>query len=295
VKKTRIAPTPSGFLHVGNIFSFTITVAMARRTGASVLLRIDDLDRERVTRAYVQDIFDTLRFLGIPWDEGPADADEFEKGWSQVHRMDLYTQALEQLRDSGALFACTCSRSQVLRDGEAGVYPGTCRDLGLPLETAKVNWRLRTSAARTLSVKTFPRGRIDEELPREMQDLVVRKRDGFPAYQLASLVDDLYFGIDLIVRGQDLWPSTLAQHYLSYPLDAAAFREATFFHHPLLLTATGEKQSKSAGDTSIQQLRKQGLKPEAIYSRIARLLGREDPVRNWEELAVLADLFWKQR
>jgi glutamyl/glutaminyl-tRNA synthetase len=291
VKKTRIAPTPSGFLHVGNIFSFALTAAMARRTGASVLLRIDDLDRERVTRAYVEDIFETLRFMGIPWDEGPRDADEFERGWSQVRRMDLYTRALEQLRDSGGLFACTCSRSQVLRDGEAGVYPGTCRDLGLPLETANTNWRLRTSAARTLSVKTFPRGCVDGELPGEMQDLVVRKRDGFPAYQLASLVDDLYYGIDLIVRGQDLWPSTLAQHYLSYSLEAAAFREATFFHHPLLLTAAGEKLSKSAGDTSIQQLRKQGLKPDAIYSRIARLLGRAEPACNWEELAVLADLF----
>lgn len=297
-KKTRIAPTPSGFLHVGNVLSFSLTAALARKNGASILLRIDDLDRERVGKEFVEDIFDTLCFLEIPWDEGPADATTFASGFSSFHRMERYEKALEQLKDSGAVFACTCSRAQLLRAEADGVYPGTCRDKGLSLDATDVNWRLRTAEERVLRVKGAFGEVIEAVLPPEMQDFVVRKKDGFPAYQLASLVDDLYYGVDLIVRGEDLWPSTLAQLYLSYFLDGAAlqdgafmdgagFRAATFYHHPLLMTAAGEKLSKSAGATSIQYLRKQGYGPADIYSLIARLLGWEEPVRDWEELSVL--------
>ncbi|MES2108653.1 MAG: glutamate--tRNA ligase family protein, partial [Bacteroidota bacterium] len=88
--KTRIAPTPSGFLHVGNVLSFSITAALARKTGAKTLLRIDDMDQTRANARYIQNIFDTLNFLEIPWDEGPANADDFEKSYSQVHRLNLY-------------------------------------------------------------------------------------------------------------------------------------------------------------------------------------------------------------
>src|SRR5882757_2581728 len=89
-RKTRIAPTPSGFLHLGNVLSFAITVALARKKGAKILLRIDDLDRERVEGRFVEDIFETLHFLEIPWDEGPGDLHEYETRFSQVHRMDVY-------------------------------------------------------------------------------------------------------------------------------------------------------------------------------------------------------------
>ena len=154
-----------------------------------------------------------------------------------------------------------------------------------------MNWRLRTDGSRVLVVNTFPEGVVEAVLPDEMTDFVVRKKDGYPAYQLASVADDVYFGIDLIVRGADLWDSTLAQTYLADVLGQEAFGRTVFFHHTLLTAAGGEKLSKSAGDTSIQQLRKQGLKPDAIYSRMARLLGREEPARNWEELAALAGLF----
>ena len=299
-KKTRIAPTPSGFLHLGNVLSFSLTAALAKKTKASILLRIDDLDQHRVGKEYIQDIFDTLNFLELPWNEGPADTTDFEEHFSQLHRLDSYRQMLQQLADAGAVFACTCSRAQILKESPNGVYPGTCRDKNLPLETKDSSWRLRTEIPITLKIKIYPNDGIETTLPAEMRDFVVRKRDGFPAYQLTSLVDDLHFGIDLIVRGQDLWPSTLAQHYLSHRLDsphvppdptaapAAPFRDITFYHHPLLL-ADGQKLSKSAGDTSIQQLRKQGLKPPDIYSLISRQLGCRETAHNWEELAALAD------
>src|ERR1700744_3080123 len=118
-KRTRIAPTPSGFLHLGNVLSFSITAALARRHDAKILLRIDDLDQARVNKNYLQDIFDTLNFLEIPWDEGPRNVGEFDQSYSQLHRMAMYNKALEKLNNGGQAFACTCSRQQ-LRDGEGG-------------------------------------------------------------------------------------------------------------------------------------------------------------------------------
>jgi glutamyl/glutaminyl-tRNA synthetase len=256
-KLPRIAPTPSGFLHLGNVFSFAITAAMARRSSAEILLRIDDLDRERVQREYVEDIFDTLRFMEIPWDRGPRGFEEFEREYSQVHRLPMYRAALERLREAGVVFACDCSRAEVLRASKDGGYPGMCRGKGLSLDAGEISWRLRTAAGAG-------------DLPAEMRDFVVRKKDGFPAYQLSSVVDDLYYGVDLIVRGQDLWASTQAQLYLSYALDAAAFRDIRFYHHRLLVTGAGEKLSKSAGATSIRYLRQQGLTAGEIYALIAR-------------------------
>lgn len=281
--KTRIAPTPSGYLHLGNVLSFSITAALAKKTGAKILLRIDDLDRARVNKEYIQDIFDTLNFLGIPWDEGPRNLVEYENEYSQLHRIDLYKKALEELKQSWAVFACTCSRSQIRLNNQNDVYPGTCRDKNLPLDTKDASWRLKTAGAGEISVKSLT-GTIQADLPAQMQDFIVRKKDGYPAYQLTSVVDDLYFGVDLIVRGEDLRPSTLAQLYLSSVLHYGAFQKNTFFHHALLSEHGGKKLSKSAGDTSIKYLREQGKKPEDIYRAIGSLLGIKEPIINWQEL-----------
>jgi glutamyl-tRNA synthetase len=276
--RTRIAPTPSGFLHLGNVLSFSLTASMARDTGASILLRVDDLDRDRVEPAFVEDIFETLRFLELPWDEGPVDAGDFERSWSQVHRMEGYARAMEVLRGSGMVYACACSRAQLANAGGDGGYPGTCRDKGLSLDAPDMNWRLRTE------------GRT---LPAEMRDFVVRKKNGFPAYQLASVMDDIQFGVDVIARGEDLLPSTLAQMYLADVLlvagmaDAAVFKKTAFFHHALLMAEDGEKLSKSAGSTSIHYLRRQGASPADVFTLIARSVGWEEPVADWYRLATL--------
>jgi len=290
--KTRIAPTPSGYLHIGNILSFSLTAGLARQAGASILLRIDDLDRERVETRYVEDIFETLRFLGIPWDEGPDDAADFERSWSQVQRLLLYETALGFLRRSGAVFACSCSRARL---ASAEGYPGTCRDRGISLDAPGVNWRLRTDFAARVGEGLIGGARAGEgagSLPVEMRDFVVRKKDGFPAYQLSSVVDDLHFGVDLVVRGEDLRASTMAQLYLAGALTAAGMPEAArfggvrFVHHPLLM-AGGEKLSKSAGATSIQYLRQQGASPADVFILIGQSLGAAEPVLNWEGLATL--------
>ena len=270
ISKTRIAPTPSGFLHVGNVLSFMITKGLAEKTGAKILLRIDDLDRERLEPRYVQDIFDTLHFLNIPWQEGPRNVQEYELQYSQVHRMDLYNKALEQLREGGHVFACTCTRSQ--RIGSDGSYPGNCLHKNLPLDTPGACWRLCTDEHTQLLVHRFEDTTEKTALPQNMQYFVVKKKDGYPAYQLSSLVDDMHFGIDLIVRGQDLWPSTLAQLYLASILGLTHFQHTTFHHHTLVTDAQGEKLSKSVGATSIQYLRQQGKSAEDIYAMVRAIM-----------------------
>lgn len=277
-KRTRIAPTPSGYLHVGNVLSFIITAGLAEETGASTLLRIDDLDRDRADDRYVQDVFDTLHFLEIPWQEGPRDLLDYKEQWSQMFRLDIYHTALEQLRQSGQVFACDCSRSQL--KGHTA-YPGICRHKNIPLDKPGVSWRLKTEPA-IISVKTR-NGYITEPLPAAMTDIVVRKKDGYPAYQLSSVMDDAHFNVDLIVRGQDLWESTLAQLYLSQRL-GLSFSKVTFYHHSLLLGSDGTKLSKSAGATSIKYMREQGMPAVKVLNAIARQAGISELVGEWRQL-----------
>ncbi|WPU98666.1 glutamate--tRNA ligase family protein [Mucilaginibacter sp. cycad4] len=281
LNKTRIAPTPSGFLHVGNILSFAITAALARKHGAKILLRIDDLDRARVTPEYLTDIFDTLQFLEIPWDEGPRDADDFEVNFSQLQRMHLYNDALEQLAAGGFVFACTCSRREL---NEVGLC--ACFDKHIPLNTPEASWRLLTNCT-VLEVKDYNGATIKAQLPAEMENFIVRKKDGFPAYQLTSVIDDLFYGIDLIVRGDDLWPSTLAQIELAVVLGKPTFNNTVFYHHPLLLEAPGKKLSKSAGSTSVRYLRQEGRSVAEVFELISDLLALSGRAINWQQLAGL--------
>ena len=280
--KTRIAPTPSGFLHLGNVLSFAITAALAQNHGAKILLRIDDLDRARVTKPYVQDIFDTLDFLEIPWHEGPRNIKEFEESYSQLHRMGSYNVALRQLADSGLVYACTCSRSRLLN-----VNHCDCFEQRIPLYTPDVSWRLLTGGNTNCTLKGYNAAITKTVLPVEMVNFIVKKKDGFPAYQLTSVVDDVFYGVDLIVRGEDLWGSTLAQHVLASALGEDGFNRITFYHHPLLMEANGSKLSKSAGATSVKYLRENGKSAKAVYSIIAAMMGFDEMVDDWEQLATI--------
>ncbi len=282
---TRIAPTPSGYLHLGNILSFVTTAVLAEKVGATILLRIDDMDRERVNPLYVQDVFNTLRFLDIPWQMGPRSAKEFEAEWSQLHRMALYEAALLQLRESGQVFACTCSRAEVRRITGSEVYPGTCADKQISLDTPGASWRLHTQATDRLTVHDYYSGATTATLPPGVQYMVVRKKDGFPAYQLSSLVDDVYFGVNLIVRGQDLWPSTLAQQYLAQVLKLEVFQQVQFYHHQLLMDNDRLKLSKSSGSTSIKYLRELGRSPADVYTLISDMAGINQRAESWRQLA----------
>ena len=278
--KTRLAPTPSGFLHIGNVFSFALTAAIAKKTGASILLRIDDMDRERIEPEYLADIFETLSFLNIPWTEGPKNADDFETNFSQRHRLAFYEKALKKLVTTGLIYACDCSRKQI-NEQYNGVYPGTCKHKNIPLNTPNVAWRLNTDTAIVVRLNktnfvTFPA---------EMRHFIVRKKDGFPAYQLTSVVDDLHYNVDLVVRGQDLLPSTLAQLFLAEVLGETRFGDIYFYHHELLTDSDSRKLSKSAGATSIKYLRDSKMTAQEIYALVGKQVSL--PLAQWEDVKIL--------
>jgi glutamyl-tRNA synthetase len=277
--KTRIAPTPSGFLHLGNVLSFAITAALAQKSGAKILLRIDDMDRARAGEQYIQDIFDTLNFLEIPWHEGPRNVKEFNESYSQVHRLPLYHAVITQLRDSGLIFACTCSRKQLNENS------CTCFEKNIPLTTNEASWRLQTNNSYELAIKNYDGSITRATLPADMHNFIIRKKDGFPAYQLTSLMDDIYYGVDLIVRGKDLWSSTLAQQELAFALGQDSFGDIAFYHHTLLTDNANQKLSKSAGATSIRYLRESGKTAGDIYMLIADMLEIQKPIGNFIQLA----------
>lgn len=285
VTKTRIAPTPSGFLHLGNAMSFLITASLAKHHGAKILLRIDDIDKERVKKKYVEDIFKTLNFLGIDWDEGPRNYQEYKSKYSQVHRMPHYRKAMEQLKNSNKLFACDCSRRKISLNNPGGGYPGTCERRKLSFEDKEANWRLLTSE-KTIPLNDISRPDFAIPIPPLLRDFVVRRKDGLPSYQLTSVVDDRLDKVDFIVRGKDLIGSSVAQLFLSQQLRENPLKNVTFFHHRLMLDGQNKKMSKSSGATSIQHLIKSGADKAQVYRIIGAFLGLDKPVSDFDEFSL---------
>ena len=283
--RMRFAPTPSGYLHIGNAMNFILNWLVARLHGGKILLRIDDLDSERKRPEYVQDIFESLLWLGLDWDKGPGTYDrrlttydlrpttddlrpamddlrvtaaneDFEKNWSQHRRLPLYFNILEKLRATGLLFACRKSRRDLVPF--KGAYPPEFRNQNLSLDDPDVAWRIQTP-------DDFP-----------APDFIVRRRDGLPAYQVASLADDVFFGITHVVRGADLEASTAAQRFLASCLGEVNFLKTRFLHHPLVTDEKGEKLSKSAGATSLKAMRERGEGPELVFRQVAGFLGLQE-------------------
>lgn len=288
--RTRLAPTPSGLLHRGNALNFLLAWLAARREGGKVLLRIDDIDGPRAKAEYVEDIFRSLEWLGLDWDEGPGGPDDFYRNWSQHLRAGDYQALLARLCAlPGAVFACRLSRAEITALSHDGQYPLQGREQGLRLSDEESAWRILTPEEHTVQLYDRITGPAELHLYSEMRDFVIRRRDGLPAYQLASLSDDLRFGVNLIVRGQDLMLSSAAQLFLAKMLDEEAFTKNHFVHHPLLKDDAGAKLSKSSGAASLQFLRHEGGKPALIYAQAAALLGIQPAFSL--ELAALLDAF----
>ena len=278
--KTRIAPTPSGFLHLGNALSFVVTAALARQRNTGLLLRIDDMDSNRIQLDYVSDAFKTLAWLGIEWSEGPFNQKELSDRWSQIHRVHHYEVLIKRLLDSGHLYPCGCSRKEIADRGGVGSIEHDCRANDVDPKQPEISWRIKLPKECVVEIQDEVKGRIDVNLKTEMPDFVIRRRDGIPSYQIASLADDLFFGIDLIIRGDDLLASTAAQLYLANQLEESEFGNSTFIHHPLIKANDGAKLSKSAGSNALETMRQQGVKPEMVYSMIATQLGMNSLVND---------------
>lgn len=266
---TRIAPTPSGLLHAGNAVNFLLTAAIAERVGARLRLRIDDLDAERMRPAFVDDIFASLRWLGVAWHDGPRDRHDHERRFSQHLRITRYQEALDVLKEQGDLYACGCSRADLKRGACA------CRMKSLDFRAPESAWRLRLPADGL--VRLLPLFGTERWLSpgMHMVDPVLRQRGelgGRPAYQIASLVDDVDQGVTHIVRGVDLLPSTLCQLHLAERLGLDAFLRVRFVHHPLIADANGAKLSKSEGAEALKSMREAGRSPDALRDKAQRML-----------------------
>jgi glutamyl-tRNA synthetase len=243
--RVRIAPTPSGYLHIGNIYNFILNWLWARVNGGEVLLRIDDLDTTRVKDNYIEDIFRVLEWLNVDWDLGPQSVADFETHWSQKNRQNLYIQELEKLRHDNLLFACDCSRKTVQKSGRK--YPDICIYKNLNFDTPKVAWKLKLGDTPTIQFYDDELGAVIIDVAACCGNFALRRNDAIPAYQIASLVDDMHFEITHICRGKDLLNSTAMQLCLANYLYIQTFKNIAFWHHSLVLNEAGEKMSKSAG------------------------------------------------
>lgn len=257
----------------------------ARSHDASVLLRIDDIDRERVRPEFVEDVFLSLEWLGLDWDDGPTSPDDFEANWSQRHRRDLYDGAILNLIERGAVYACRCSRNEWANRPLPQGCP--CQERNLP--TGAADTVLRLKMLPSVPFDDVWMGPQTPSLSDSNSGTVMRRRDGLPAYQICSVVDDLHFGITHGVRGADLVESTHIQLGVAALLKWDAFRQIQWMHHPLMLQ-DGHKMSKSAGVQSLAHLRKSGLDRSLVVSVVAAWLGI--PATTFAEMAARVD--WRQ-
>ncbi|MGF1533675.1 MAG: glutamate--tRNA ligase family protein [Bernardetiaceae bacterium] len=273
VHHTRYAPTPSGFLHRGNAFSFVLAWLLARASGGRLGLRIDDLDQNRVRRAYIDDIFQTLHWLQLDWDYGPRDTEDFLTYHSQIRRIPTYEHHLQTLQNNQRLFACTCSRRAVREAHPEGLYTGVCLHQAHSFAAPQTAWRIRTEGQPVVLAHTHE-GRQSIRLHEQMPYFVVRQKDQRPAYMIASLVDDCLYGVTTLVRGQDLLLASAAQVFLSGLLpELSDFGAKVFFlHHPLLKDDFGNKLSKSEGAAALYTWRAKGVSPAAIFNDVAAYL-----------------------
>ncbi len=267
--KGRIAPTPSGFLHAGNAYNFVLNWLYIRSEGGQLLLRIDDLDKARCKDIYLDDIFRVLDFLGLDWDLGPQNVHEHKQQFSQEHRVSLYQAARKKLRDKGMLFACDCTRASITARTGEHAYDGFCVDRKLSLDETDIFWRLKPRIPPKIQYELFPTGFQKIPVEDESQYPVLRRKKGFSAYQLASLVDDVHWNINTVIRGEDLLQSTAIQLFLAKCLGVHSFKKVRFLHHPLILDGR-QKLSKS---TKASPLLKTYKNPEAFYTDFSQRLG----------------------
>ena len=274
---SRFDPAPTGFLHLGHVVNALYVWGVTRSAGGGVLLRIEDHDRHRSRRVYESAILDDLEWLGFLPDDPTIAA--FRAGRAsglcsgrQSERGEIYSAALARLRDAGRVYACECSRSQVMRTAaslDELRYPGTCRSKGLA-EAPDRGTRVRLDE----TVESFDdlRHRRQAQCPIEQcGDVLVRDRDGNWTYQFAVTVDDLTQGVTLVIRGDDLLASTGRQIQLARLLGRTA--PPRFLHHPLVMKSTTQKLSKADRDTSVRDLRARGLSAEEVIGKAAHLVG----------------------
>ena len=287
----RYAPSPSGDLHLGNLRTAILAWAMARRGGKSFYMRVEDLDRVRPGAAERQ-IAD-LAALGLDWNVSPGSAAESTEGKEagvlyQSTRLAAYEQAVQQLREAGLVYECYCTRREIQEassapHGAPGAYPGTCRGLS---EAQREERRAQRPPALRLRAECTSYTVQDDfygAYTGLVDDFVLVRNDGTYAYNLTSVVDDAFVGVEQIVRGDDLLPSAPRQSYLAQLLGLTQPRYA---HVPLALNTEGKRLAKRDGAVTLPQLREAGVEVPTILGWIAASI----PVYNADGSAHSADV-----
>ena len=264
----RFAPTPSGRMHLGNVFAAMLAWLSVRSKGGSMVLRMEDLDTQRTKTEYADVLRDDLLWLGLDWDVETA---------PQSQRSETYDRYFQLLEAQGLLYPCYCTRSQLhnvnaphLSDGTY-VYPGTCRSLTAEEKAAFTRapaWRV-TVPQRKWQVEDLVQGHYEEDLATDCGDFVVRRADGVYVYQLAVTVDDGEAGVTEVVRGMDLLSSAPRQMYLQ---SLFGFSHPQYAHVPMLLAPDGRRLSKRDGDLDMGALRAR-LTPEQLLGYLAHAAG----------------------
>lgn len=274
----RLAPSPTGYLHLGHARTFWIAQQRARQNQGTLILRNEDLDPARCSPAFVSAMIEDLRWFDFQWEEGP-DCGGAYGPYTQSERRQSYLAALEKLRTGGFLYPCTCSRRDVLRALQAPhegdnepIYPGTCRvndPAKFDFPSADVsnkrllnaNWRFRVPDGQTIPFHDGGQGEQAFVAGKHFGDFVVWRNDDVPAYQLAVVVDDAGMRVSEVVRGADLLNSTARQLLLYRALGLAL---PAFYHCALMTDTSGARLAKRHDALSLRTLRAQGMQPEEL-------------------------------
>ncbi len=293
----RFAPSPTGDLHVGSALAALAAWASARSAGGRFVYRVEDLDGPRAVPGSSERQIEDARWLGLDWDEGP-DVGGPHGPYRQSERDALYEAALQRLAKAGHLFPCRVSRKDLLElasapHGADGLppYPVALRPRDLApdwFDRGPRDAALRFAVeAGAVAFEDRVVGRVVEDVRQSVGDVVLKRRDGVYAYQLAVVVDDLAMGVTEVVRGMDLLDSTARQIRL---IEALGGTVPTYAHVPLLVNARGEKLSKRDGALTVRSLREAGVSSEALVGWLAAALGQGEGARTATEVARAFDM-----
>jgi glutamyl-tRNA synthetase len=264
----RLAPSPTGYLHLRHARTFWTAQQRAQAANGTLVLRNEDLDRARCQKEFVAAMTEDLRWFGFQWQEGP-DCGGALGPYAQSERFDLYRAVLEDLKAGGFVYPCTCSRKDILNalsapheTDEEPLYPGTCRSTRQSqIINRKFSWRFRVPDGETISFVDGCQGGQHFVAGRDFGDFILWRHDDVPAYQLAVVVDDAAMRITEVVRGADLLVST-ARQLLLYR--ALGLEPPAFYHCPLMTDANGVRLAKRHDALSLRALRAQGAAPETL-------------------------------
>ena len=277
----RIAPSPSGHLHLGHAATFLAADARARAAGGTLIYRDDDLDQSRCKPEFARTAIEDLRWLGVQWREGPDCGGPYGP-YQQSLRFERYAEAFDLLRQRGLIYPCSCTRREVSQAlsaphplDEEPIYPGACRPEEPEVSEAPrkgVNWRFRIPVRERLFFPDIAQGEQSAVARDDFGDFLIWRKDDFPSYQLASAFDDACMGVTEIVRGCDLITSTFRQLLLWRALEYTA---PSFYHCPLLTDSSGKRLAKRDDALSIRTMRSLGKTPDEVLAEIHLNLHRQ--------------------